>query len=284
MKALITGVTGYIGSRLGAVLEHQGHEVYGMTRIPFSANNQVKQVIGNLADPESLTGVTKGIDVVFHLGGGMRTSDGEFHAVNVEGTKRLMEESIHSGVKRFIFMSAATVYGDVVNPPVKENGLCKPLSGHSYAISKLDAEQELFKLADQGTKVIILRPSQVYSAESSAITRFPKLASMVEGNNKTHFVHREDVCSAAIFLAKHPQASGIYNIADNQPLSLIEAAKILKETSDDRSELNASKEQSTLPPMLRKIMEATLVLDTTKISEMGFKIQFPSLKEGILQN
>ncbi|HET7580005.1 MAG TPA: NAD(P)-dependent oxidoreductase [Bacillales bacterium] len=283
MKALITGVTGYIGGRLGEILDHQGHKVYGMSRVPFSANHQVKQVVGNLAHPESLIGVTKGMDVVFHLGGGMRPSDGDLHAVNVEGTKQLIKDAIDSDVKRFIFMSAAAVYGDVAHPPAKEKDLCTPLDGHLYAVSKWDAEKELLERADQGTTVTILRPSQVYSAGSPAIMRLPKLASMVEGKNKTHFVHRDDVCNAAIFLANHPQAYGIYNIADHQPLSLVEAAKVLKENHDDGKELNASEEKTTIPPMLRKIIEATLVLDTTRIRDLGFKIQYPSLKEGILQ-
>ena len=280
MNVLVTGATGYIGRRLVDVLIYEGYHVRILVRKHSDLFMSVGQVIGNLADLDSLKDVTKDVDVVFHLGGGMRPSDGDFQTVNAEGTKRLMEESIRTDVRRFVFMSAATVYGNVANPPAKESDICNPLTGHAYALSKLEAENELVKLSNLGTEVTILRPAQVYSAGSPAIQRFPTLAQMVEGNNQTHFVHREDVVQAVLFLAAHENSQGTYNVADELPLTVREAASTI-ENAGIRVGNSLSQGSGTIAPMLRRVMEATLVLDTSKITHLGFSLKYPSLEVGI---
>lgn len=281
MKVLVTGATGYIGRRLVDALIDTDHNVRVVVRESSSRFESAEQFIGNLADSDSLTDVAKGIEVIYHLGGGMRPSDGDFQTVNIEGTKRLMHEAIRSDVQRFVFVSTATVYGNVANPPAKESDTCNPLTGHAYAISKLKAEEELLKLSGFGTKITILRPAQVYSSRSPAVQRFPTLASMVDGNTQTHFVHREDVVRAAMFLARRADSQGIFNVADEQPLTIREVANILRDAGFGVGE-HSPQGSGTIPPMLRRIMEATLVLDITKVSELGFSLKYPSLYSGIL--
>ena len=280
MKVLVTGATGYIGSRLVHILQTMGHDVRVLVRNCFDSFGDIEQVVGNLGTPDSLENVTKGVEVVFHLGGGMRPSDGDLTVVNVDGTLRLMQDAINHQVRRFIYLSAAVVYGDIVSPPASEETVCNPLPGHAYAASKLQAEQQLLSLANKETDIVIIRIPQVYSAGSPSINRFPQLATMVEGKNFTHFVHREDVVQAILMLANAQYAPGVYNVADEHPLTVQDAASIINK-SVGNSEVTSLQGETNIPPMLRRVMEATLVLDTRKISKLGFSPKYPSIQVGI---
>lgn len=279
MKVLVTGATGYIGSRLLHTLQTAGHDVKVLVRNHSDSFEGVEQEVGNLAIPDSLENVTQGVEVVFHLGGGMRPSDGDVTVVNVDGTMRLMQDAINHDVRRFIYLSAAIVYGDIITPPASEENLCNPLPGHAYAVSKLQAEQQLLSLTNDKTDLVIIRIPQVYNAGSPSINRFPQLASMVEGKNITHFVHREDVVRAISMLANVDYSHGIYNVADDHPLTVHDAAAFINKAVGN---VEISKpQQATIPPMLRRVMEATLELDTSKMKRLGFSLKYPSLEEGI---
>ncbi len=126
MKVLVTGATGYIGGRLVTVLRILGHEVRVLVRQPVNGRWDVmEQVVGNLAQPNSLSHVCQDVDVVCHLGGGMRPADGDATTVNVEGTRALTDDAIRHHVRRFVFGSTAVVYGNVVSPPASEEAVCQ---------------------------------------------------------------------------------------------------------------------------------------------------------------
>ena len=280
MKVLVTGGTGYIGSRLLQTLQASGHDVKVLVRSRSDSLGEVEQVVGNLAFPASLDNVTQGVEVIFHLGGGMRPSDGDITAVNVHGTSHLIQDAINHNVRRFIHLSAAVVYGDIVAPPASEETVCNPLPGHAYAVSKLQAEQQLLSHTADKIALVIIRIPQVYNAGSPSINRFPQLASMVKGKNITHFVHREDVVRAMLMLTKSDSVPGIYNVADDHPLPVHDAAAIINRKLG-YAEISTPKVQATIPPMLRRVMEATLVLDTSKMKRFGFSLKYPSLEQGI---
>jgi nucleoside-diphosphate-sugar epimerase len=280
MRVLVTGGTGYIGRRLVDMLLDGGHDVRVLVREPSNSFDSVEQVVGNLADLNSLKDVTKDIEIVFHLGGGMRPSDGDVMVVNVHGSRSLMLDAIRNGARRFIYLSAAAVYGDMTTPPASEETKCNPLPGHTYAFSKLQAEQQLFSLANDQTDVVIIRIPQVYSAGSPSLKRFPLLAAIVEGKNTTHFVHREDVVRAILLLANSEYASGIYNVADSGPLTVRDAASIIYNAAG-KGGIATPQGAANIPPMLRQIMGATLVLDTSKMAHLGFTPKYPSLEVGI---
>ncbi|MHB1612112.1 MAG: NAD-dependent epimerase/dehydratase family protein [Sulfobacillus sp.] len=280
MKVLVTGGTGYIGRRLVDVLIDKGFHVRIFGRQASNLSKSVEQVMGNLADLNALKDVTKDVEVVFHLGGGMRPSDEDVTVVNVHASRCLMQDAISNGVRRFIYVSAAAVYGDITSPPASEKTDCNPLPGHTYAVSKLQAEQHLLSLTNRKTDLIIIRLPQVYSAGSPSIKRFPQLASVVEGENTTHFVHREDAVRAILMLENSDYAPGIYNVADDKPLTVQDAATIINKALEN-IEMTTPQGTANIPPMLRRIMQATLVLDTSKVTRLGFSLKYPSLELGV---
>ncbi len=279
MRVLVTGATGYIGGRLVPVLQSLGHAVRVLVRHPVDGRwDGVEQVAGNLAHPASLHEVCQGVDVVCHLGGGMRPSDGDVTTVNVVGSQALLDDARRHHVRRFVFVSAAVVYGHVESPPASEESICQPLPGHAYAMAKWEAEQQLQTAVHGNIELVIVRIPQVYSAGSLSIRRFPHLAAQVHGRNLTHFVHREDVVQALAQLIQSAYPSGTYNVADHDPLTVRDAATLIQQSMP---EAGAGPAMNPIPVMLQRVMEATLVLDTRKIAALGITPKYPTLEMGL---
>ena len=157
MKALVTGVSGFIGSHLAEALVAGGHEVRGVDCFTDYYDTCVKRaniagllVTGGLemveADLRSaeLGRLLSGVDVVFHQAGqpGVRLSwSSGFEAYvqhNVLVTQRLLEALRESDVGRFVFASSSSVYGNAPSYPSEETDLPRPHS--PYGVTKLAAE------------------------------------------------------------------------------------------------------------------------------------------------
>lgn len=149
MRIAITGATGFIGQRLAQALLRAGHEVRALTRQPSAAlSPAVQQIPGDLADPDALGSLVRGVDVVMHLAGAVRGAKAaDFDRPNVEGTRNLllqMQREAPGSPLLFISSLAAR----------------EPDLSH-YAASKWQAEQLLGELGG-GRPWLILRPPAVY--------------------------------------------------------------------------------------------------------------------------
>ena len=113
-----------------------------------------------------------GIDVIYHVAGLAHSDSGRispekadrYYRVNTDLTLELAGRAKKAGVKQFIFMSSAIVYGDS-NPIGKKRVICKDTPctpANVYGDSKLQAELGLRKLEDKDFKVVILRPPMIY--------------------------------------------------------------------------------------------------------------------------
>ncbi len=116
MKTLVTGATGFVGSHLAERLRRQGDEVVALVRSPARARALrelgVTLVPGDLGDPAALAQALHGVEVVHHVAGlTAARSEAEFHAVNVEGTARLLEAAARAGVRRFVLVSSLAAAG-----------------------------------------------------------------------------------------------------------------------------------------------------------------------------
>ncbi|MEV0689226.1 NAD-dependent epimerase/dehydratase family protein [Streptomyces sp. NPDC050388] len=120
MNLLITGGTGFIGSRVAAAA-HQRPDAHvrllsrRALRTPAEATAEIETtagtVPGDLADPASLYGSCTGIDVLVHCASRVSGDPESLAAVNDRGTKALVEEAVRSGVRRILYMSTAAVHG-----------------------------------------------------------------------------------------------------------------------------------------------------------------------------
>ena len=155
---LVTGATGFIGTRLTSLL--------------LSRRVEVRQdvVIGCISDVTDWAQSLRGVDAIVHLAARVHVmkdqSDNplaEFRRVNVAGTLNLAHQAAAAGVKRFIFISSIKVNGEQTQKgrPFTEKDIANPLD--NYGTSKHEAEEGLRLIAkDTGIEVVIIRPVLVY--------------------------------------------------------------------------------------------------------------------------
>ena len=241
MKILITGATGFVGQSLVKNVS-KSYEVIALIRARSSLlASRVQQIVGkNIFQAD----FPDNIDVIIHLAGrahilNEQTTDplSEFRKVNVEGTLQLARRALDKKVKRFIFMSSIGVNGSVtLQQPFTEDALPQPHA--DYAVSKLEAEQELKKLfAGSDTELVIIRPPLVYAAHAPG--NFARLLKLVASNlplpfagtnNKRSFVALENLVDFIQICIEHPNAANqTFLVADQTSISTRELVQYLKQ-------------------------------------------------------
>lgn len=109
---LITGATGFIGSRVAAAARRRpGVRVRSLSRRTPIGRPDAGTVPGDLADPRTLLGSCAGVDVLVHCASRVGGDPESVAAVNDLGTKALVEEAVRSGVRRIVYVSTAAVHG-----------------------------------------------------------------------------------------------------------------------------------------------------------------------------
>jgi nucleoside-diphosphate-sugar epimerase len=146
-KVFVTGANGFVGSRVCADLVGAGWAVSGLVRrIDSRLPAGVEPIVGDFDDPGALKRGMLGTSAVVHLAGRAHVMKetaadplGEFRRVNVEGTRRVLEEALCANVERFIFISSVKAVGEASTQPWTETTPPRPVD--PYGISKLEAER-----------------------------------------------------------------------------------------------------------------------------------------------
>ncbi|MEU9377007.1 NAD-dependent epimerase/dehydratase family protein [Streptomyces sp. NPDC048255] len=159
-KILITGAGGFIGRHV--VREARARPDVRLRLIRRSAGpeqppgDRVETVAADLTDPASLRGVCEGIDVVIHCASGIGGDERTLHAVNDRGTRDLVADALHHGVRRIVYISTASVYGR--GPFRRAEAHALPLRpGSPTSLTRAAAERHVLEAG--GT---VLRPHLVY--------------------------------------------------------------------------------------------------------------------------
>jgi nucleoside-diphosphate-sugar epimerase len=176
-------------------------------------------------------GPVQWVEVVHHLAAliPQRRADPEtMRAVNVGGTKNVLDAARAAGVRRVVFLSSVEVFGVPAIVPCPEDGPLAPLG--EYGRNKIAAEALCREAAAQGLEVVILRPPTIVGPGleepflvglMAAIRDGRPVTLLGDGRNRFQFVHAEDVVSACLLAADHPAAVGeVFHIgsADVPPI------------------------------------------------------------------
>ncbi len=169
MKSLVTGANGFLGSAVVRCLIRAGHQVRVMVRPDSDRQNldglNIQEVHGDLTQADSFAPALQGCDILFHVAADYRLwvpDPNRMYAVNVAGTRRLMQAALSAGIRRIVYTSSVATLGLNSNGrPADEQtpvGL-NDMIGH-YKRSKFMAEQAVQRMADeQNLPVVIVNPS-----------------------------------------------------------------------------------------------------------------------------
>jgi len=184
MNILVTGSSGYIGSRLAAQLNERNHTVYGVDRKPYEGNALTKAVTGDLLDGSTLQHTPLDVECICHLAaakGDWGISEKEYYRDNLDATRVLIEAGKEAGVKDWIVYSTVSVMGPS-HGAIGEEADFDPIN--PYGASKAEAEKHFHQLAaeDPEARVLIIRPSVVYGPGNPDSTNIYRLIDAIHNN------------------------------------------------------------------------------------------------------
>ena len=246
--ALVTGGSGFIASALVPALVEEGWRVRSCGRSPRPEHlpTEVDYVRVDLADRSAgLATVVEGVSHVFHLAGASssRSSEAEMLRNNVDATEQLLGAVVAAGIEVVVHMSSTSVYGEEEQLPSPVPESVEPRPTRGYGKAKWLTEQVVWRHAEAGLPVVVLRPVSVHGPGATkllasamldvAIERFAGLDTVVIGETpiEQRLLHVDDLVAATRFLARHEPARGrAFNVAmPSYPTSLDVAAMLADE-------------------------------------------------------
>jgi nucleoside-diphosphate-sugar epimerase len=168
MKVLVTGGTGFTGKALVRRMLDEGHEVVALDYKEGYKTHELRDwgaelVMGSVTDVEVVRKCMRGVEVVHHVAAAFRelnVSRSHYRAVNVDGTRVVLDAALAAGVRKFVYCSTCGVHGNVDHPPAGEDAPIQPAD--YYQQTKYDAEPIVLAYGAKGLKSTILRPAAIF--------------------------------------------------------------------------------------------------------------------------
>lgn len=218
---LVTGATGFVGSRLSELLSAtEKADVTGigrnLDRVSYLRNKQVSLQAVDILDAEALKEMVEGKEVIFHTAAALDADPDKAQAVNVEATEKLVKLAGEAGVSRFVHVSTVGVYDMKSLKEVDETTPLALKHPSTYPRTKAEAEKRAIEMAGKfEMELSIVRPSMIYGPGHGFWT-VGMFKNIMEGNpvflgdGSANFnpVYIDDVVNAIILCAKHPSAAG----------------------------------------------------------------------------
>jgi nucleoside-diphosphate-sugar epimerase len=314
---LVTGATGFTGGHLAATLARRGNDVRALVRARSLERFRSSEAAaagaaaaeGDLTDAAAVVRAAEGVEVVYHIAATYREAgqpDAAYRAVNVGGTRNVLEAAVQAGARRVVHCSTGGVHGHIAHPPATEEAPFSP--GDIYQETKLEAETLARDFGrSRGLEVVVARPIGIHGPgdlrflkmfRGIARGRFPVLG---KGDVFYHLTYIDDLVEGFRLCGEVRRAAGrTYILAGPEYTTLNELVELIA------FELGVAPPRWHLPvwpfwtagllcemvcvplrvdpPLYRRRVEfytKSRAFDTTRArTELGFQPQV-SLKEGI---
>lgn len=267
MKVLVTGCAGFIGSHLTEYLLKDGNEVIGIDCFTDYYAKELKErnlsvglkhqnftiLNSNLSDMLEFPDV----DIVFHQAAqaGVRSSWGKDFSIysrnNIEATQRLLEWYKDKNLKKFVYASSSSVYGDV-SLPMDEEMRLQPVS--PYGVSKLAAEHLCYLYwKNFQVPTISLRYFTVYGPRQRpdmgihkfvhSIVEGKEIVIFGDGSQTRDFTYIDDVVQANILAAKIDVSGEVFNIGGGNRISVNDLISVIENATGKKAILTYTHKQ-----------------------------------------
>lgn len=291
MRCLVTGGAGFIGSHIVEALIKKGNTVTVIDNFetgkkenlnPF--RGKITLIEGDILDRAARKKAMAGVEVVFHQAALKLVPDSfsnpaRYNEVNIQGTLYLLEEAKQRNIRKFIYASSSSVYGDSEHLPKRESDVAFPIS--PYAVSKLAAEQycQVFAKNDQLPTVSlryfnVFGPRQaVNDGYSNVIPKFihcflknEPLPIYGDGKQSRDFTYIDNVVSANLLAMEREDVAGVFNVGMGERHDLLTIANILEKIFNRKTEIRF------LPPQKGDVRQTL-----ASIEYIGEKLGYRSL-------
>ena len=286
---LVTGATGFIGSRLVEELINKGYNVTSLIRKGKKGNPKSKIIYGDLTD-EKINFNDNQFDCVFHLASHtpLEKNKKVLQKVNLEGTKKLFNE-IKSITKAIIYISGLGVYGETGETVVNENQKYNPNT--DFVKIRLDAEK--FLKEDTSKNKIdfsVVHFGDVYGPDGwfyemlikrlkKNTFRMPKGGEYYKG-----FVHVDDAVGSMIAVLENKRFGESFIVADSNPVTFKEFTNFTADQINAKHPGNVPMflAKAILGGDLIKLLTTSMKVSNKKISEI-YEFKYSNYKEGVKQ-
>lgn len=262
-KIVITGGAGFIGSNLARFFTNTKNQVIVIDDLSTGRLENIQDISdeknfrfmeGSITDLDFLHNIFKNVKYVFHqaaLPSVPRSIKDPLttNRVNINGTLNVLVAAKDTRVRKVIYASSSSVYGDTPTLPKKESMIPKPLS--PYAVSKITSEYycqiftDIFHLPTVALRYFnVYGPRQDPSSEYAAV--IPKFIKNVldntppvvygDGEQTRDFTFIDDVIQANV-LAAESKATGVFNTAGGKRISINELAKTVMQLCDKKMDI-----------------------------------------------
>lgn len=298
-KVIVTGGAGFIGSNLAEELAQRGYQVVIIDDLSTGNLGNIQAVLpagqinfieGSITDLPLMQEIFSGADYVFHQAAlpsvPRSIEDPETtHSVNITGTLNVLIAARDNAVKKLVYASSSSVYGDTPTLPKTEDMLPNPLS--PYAVSKLTGEYycQVFTRI-YGLKTVCLRYFNVYgprqdpkSAYAAVIPLFINAAlaggSPVifgDGEQTRDFTFVRDVVEANIQAAES-EVTGVFNLGNSQSVTINQLTNLIIELTG----------KNNIKPVYQEPRPGDILhslADTTKAKAFGYNPGY-KLEQGL---
>jgi len=296
---LVTGGAGFIGSHVAHRLVNDGHAVRvvdnlstGDIRNLAHLEGKVEFLHADLTNAETCRRAVEGVDVVYHLAAlpsvprSMEDPWSSYHH-NVTATMQLLLAARAAGVRRVVYSSSSSVYGDTPVLPKAEP--VEPLPRSPYAAAKLAGEQFVLAFARAGMiEGVALRYFNVFGPRQSPASAYAAvipafLASARDGRPATvhgdgeqtrDFTYVDNVVTANLLAATRPSANGIVcNLGAGQRTSLLQLLGLVREVT------GRDVQAKHVPPRAGDVRDSLASLERAK-QALGYQ-PLVDLREGL---
>jgi nucleoside-diphosphate-sugar epimerase len=263
---LVTGGAGFIGSAIVEELVGRGHEVRVLDNFTTGKRDNldrvraaIRMIEGDIRDPVTARLACSNVDYVLHQAALSSVSRSVVDPVttaevNIHGSINVLMAARDAGVRRVVFASSSSVYGDNPQLPKREDAEPRPLS--PYAITKLTGEHycRVFHRL-YGLETVALRYFNVFGPRQRPDSQYaavvPKFADSLlhgqrplihgDGQQSRDFTYVANVVRANLLACEAHQAPGLaFNIACGQRVSLLQLLDLLREHTGNRIEAEHS--------------------------------------------
>jgi UDP-glucose 4-epimerase len=265
VKTLVTGAAGFIGSHLCERLLADGHAVAGVDSFldnyarnfkehnlgAFAHHPHFKFLESNLLQAD-LKALLSDVEIVFHLAAqpGVRSSWGKefsrYTENNIMATQLLLEQAKGLKLKKFVYTSTSSVYGDTDDLPMREDGSTRPVS--PYGATKLAAEHlcHLYCKA-YGVPTVALRFFTVYGPRQRpdmffhifmrALRHGDEVPLYDDGEQTRDFTYCGDIVDGMLGAAVYPGQGEVFNLGGGSEVSLLNAIALAEKVSGLKAKL-----------------------------------------------